>query len=69
MGCPDLESFRRHRRVLTEKLTQYMATPRVWSKYAWCVNYHNAFLALRADFPDERPIDIDALAGKLRAYP
>jgi len=68
IGYPDVQSFERDGRVLTEKLTEYLGKPRLWSKYTWATHYHNAFLDLRPDFSDDARIDVAGLAGRLKAY-
>ncbi len=68
VGYPDVDTFVRHGDALKAKLTEYMDQPEKWVKYAWVARYHNAFLDLRHDFPEDSRIAVDQLAGSLKPY-
>lgn len=51
---PLIETLALHKEKVEQKLRQYGDSPPVFSKYAWCANYHNHFCRENAelDFED-----------------
>jgi len=59
---PDLESLVQHRTMIREKLREFRAAPRIWSKIAWVAHYHNFFCQRHHDqLPDDYTIDDEQL--------
>lgn len=67
VGCDD-DTFRRHGEVIRGKLIDYANDPRKRSKYEWAARYHNAFLDIRSNFPEDTRVAVESGAA-FKPYP
>ncbi|CUH45455.1 hypothetical protein [Ruegeria atlantica] len=62
----DFEKVMAHRDIVTAKLSEYSANPRVWSKYEWVADYHNDFCARYPKYFDrDFLIDVEAARASI----
>lgn len=57
---------RSHRDVVTEQLSRFRQSPRIWSKYEWVALYHNDFCRRYSDLFDETfLIEVETVRGQI----
>lgn len=66
VGGPDAD-LEAHAEQITRRLLDHRGDRRIWEKYRWAAEYHNAFLAAHADL-GASPVDGDAMAWRFSPF-
>ncbi len=59
---PDYSIVDQHRKIVSERLSAFRASPRVWSKYSWVARYHNYACTEFLPGAEDYRIDVDLLS-------